>query len=93
METKNSRIIKASPEKIYQAITDPKAMEIWQVPGEMTGKVHNFELKEGSGYTMSLYYPENEKTMKGKTGESEDRFTATFVELTPPTKIIEAINF
>ena len=31
--------------------------------------------------------------MKGKTSAKEDRFSARFIELTPPNKIIEAINF
>jgi uncharacterized protein YndB with AHSA1/START domain len=42
---------------------------------------------------MSLFYPETEKEMRGKTSGKEDRFTAKFIELTPPNKIIEAINF
>jgi len=42
---------------------------------------------------MSLYYPDSENRGKGKTSAKEDRFTARFIELTPPKKIIEAINF
>ena len=42
---------------------------------------------------MSLFYPDNENAMKGKTSEKEDRFIAKFIELTPSKKIIEAINF
>jgi uncharacterized protein YndB with AHSA1/START domain len=30
---------------------------------------------------------------RGKTAEREDRFTARFVELTPPTRIVQAIAF
>ena len=59
----------------------------------MIGKVYNFDLRKGGGYTMSLFYPETNKEMKGKTSENEDRFTAKFIELEPPAKIIEAINF
>ena len=42
---------------------------------------------------MSLYYPSSEKTFHGKTSEREDRYTARFVELTPPRRIVEAITF
>lgn len=42
---------------------------------------------------MSLYYPSSEKTSRGKTSEREDRYTARFVELTPPGRIVEAITF
>ena len=42
---------------------------------------------------MSLYYPPSEQASRGKTSEREDRFTARFVELTPPTRIVQAISF
>ncbi len=42
---------------------------------------------------MSLYYPSSEKTFRGKTEDREDRYTARFVELTPPRRIVEAITF
>jgi uncharacterized protein YndB with AHSA1/START domain len=42
---------------------------------------------------MSLYYAPSERTYRGKTAEREDRFTARFVELTHPTRIVQAIAF
>lgn len=42
---------------------------------------------------MSLFYPPSDQQHRGKTSEREDRFTARFVELTPPTKIVQAISF
>ena len=42
---------------------------------------------------MSLFYPASEQVYRGKTSEREDRFTARFVELTPPTRIVQAISF
>ena len=42
---------------------------------------------------MSLFYPASEQAHRGKTSEREDRFTARFVELTPPAKIVQAIAF
>ena len=91
--TQNSKLIKATPGKLYEACTNPKALEVWLAPGDMIAKVHSFELKVGGGYQMSLFYPEFENEMKGKTAAKEDRFTARFVELTPAKKIVEAVNF
>ncbi len=91
--TENSRDIKASAEIIYHALIDPTALEVWQAPGDMTTKIHNFDLRIGGGYQMSLYYPDNEKEMTGKTVGKEDRFTARFLELTPNKRIVQAINF
>jgi uncharacterized protein YndB with AHSA1/START domain len=91
--TRNSKWIKATPEVLYRAFTDPAALAVWQAPGDMTGEVHRFDYRVGGGYQMSLYYPPSETTSRGKTREREDRYTARFVELTPPRKIVEAITF
>lgn len=90
--TRNSRFIKAPPEALYRACTDPAALPLWRVPGEMTAEVHRFDLWVGGGYQMSLYYPP-EDTPRGKTWMREDRYTARYVELTPPRRIVEAITF
>lgn len=42
---------------------------------------------------MSLYYPSSEQVFHGKTSEREDRLTARFLELTPPSRIVQAITF
>ena len=91
--TRNSKLIKASPETLYRAFTHPEALAVWLAPGEMTGKVHRFDLSVGGGYQMSLFYPQSEKEFRGKTSEREDRYTARFVELTPPKRIVQAITF
>jgi len=91
--TRNSRFINAPPEALYRAFTDPAALVVWQAPGDMTGKVHSFDGKVGGGYRMSLFYPLSGKASRGKTAENQDRFTARFVELTPPGRIVEAITF
>ena len=91
--TSSSRVIKASRETLYRAFTDPDALAAWRAPEGMTGKVHEFDGRVGGGYRMSLFYPLSEQEDRGKTSEREDRFTARFVELTPPTRIVEAITF
>lgn len=91
--TRTSAVIKAPREALYRAFTDPAALEVWQSPGEMTGKVHEFDARVGGGYRMSLFYPVSEQVNRGKTAEREDRFMARFVELTPPARIVQAISF
>jgi uncharacterized protein YndB with AHSA1/START domain len=89
--SKNSKIIPATQEKTYNAFTNKDALAFWLAPNGMTGKIHDFDLKVGGGYTMSLFYLDN--ATKGKTAENEDRFTSTFVELIPYEKIVQAIHF
>jgi uncharacterized protein YndB with AHSA1/START domain len=91
--TENSRDIKATAETIYRALTDPTALEVWQAPGDMTTKIHNFDLRLGGGYQMSLFYPDSQKEMTCKTVGKEDRFTARFLELILNKRIVQAINF
>lgn len=91
--TQNTKFINASPETIYQAFTDPKALATWLAPGQMTGQVHRFDLRVGGGYEMSLFYPPSEQASRGKTSAREDRFTARYVELAPAKKIVQAVNF
>jgi uncharacterized protein YndB with AHSA1/START domain len=91
--TRNSKLIKARPEALYRAFTDPAALAIWFAPGDMIGEVHSFDYRVGGGYEMSLYYPSSEENSRGKTSEREDRYAARFVELTPPGRIVEAITF
>lgn len=91
--TTNSRHIRATAEEVYNAFINPAALEVWQAPGNMTAKVHQFDLRIGGGYQTSLFYPDNEKRLKGKTTDNEDKHTARFVELVPNKKIVEAIQF
>ena len=91
--TKNYRDINATPEMLYKAFTDPVALETWQVPGDMKAIVHQFDLRVGGGYEMSLFYPDSDNTPAGKTAGKEDRYKARFIELIPNQKIVEAIIF
>ena len=87
----NSKIIQADKETVFNAFTDPKALAYWLAPYGMTGKVHDFDMRIGGGYEMSLYYKDSEN--KGKTAGQEDRFSATFIEINPNEKIVQKINF
>ncbi|GCE29281.1 hypothetical protein KDA_47650 [Dictyobacter alpinus] len=91
--THNTKYIKASQDVLYQAFTDPMALATWQAPGDMTAEVHRFDGRVGGGYQMSLYYPESEESVRGKTAGREDRYTACFLELRPPSRIVETITF
>ena len=91
--TRTSRLITAPRETIFRAFTDPAALAVWLSPGEMTAQVHAFDGRVGGGYRMSLVYPASEPDARGKTAEREDRFTARFVELAPPARIVQAITF
>lgn len=91
--TRNAIFVEAQPETVYRAFTDPAALAAWLVPGDMTGEIDRFDLSAGGGYQMSLTYPASETVARGKTSAKEDRYTARFVELEPPRRIVTAITF
>ncbi len=88
-----SRVIKAPPEALYEAFIDPAALVAWLPPAEMTGEFHEFDARVGGGYRMSLFYPPDEQAAPGKTADREDMVQVRFVELTPPSRIVETVNF
>jgi uncharacterized protein YndB with AHSA1/START domain len=91
--THTSRVIRARPEELYAAFLDATALIDWLPPAEMTGEIHEFDARVGGGYRMSLFYPPDERTFRGKTSDREDMVKVRFVELTPPRRIVEAVNF
>ncbi|WP_207420087.1 SRPBCC family protein [Desertivirga brevis] len=48
------RVIKASPEKVYKAFTDPLAIASWLPPYGFLCTVHQMEVKEGGKFRMSF---------------------------------------
>ncbi len=91
--TRVSRVIAAPAEEVYQAFMDPAALAEWLPPAEMTGKIHAFDARVGGGYRMSLFYPPDEQSFRGKTSDREDMVDVRFVALDPPRRIVEAVTF
>jgi len=67
---------------------DPVQLVEWLPPGEMTGRLHEFDGRAGGGYRMSLFYPSSEGTHRGKTTAREDMVSVRFVELVPARRIV-----
>jgi len=86
-----SRTIVATPETVFSAFTDPDLLVQWQAPDTMTARIHRHDMRPGGSYEMSLYY--DDPGAPGKSGGNEDRYTATFLELDPPHRIVESIAF
>jgi len=91
--TTASKVIRARPDEVYEAFMNPAILIEWLPPGEMTGRIHEFDGREGGGYRISLFYPPTERAHRGKTAEREDMVSVRFVELVPPRRIVEAVTF
>ena len=88
-----SRVVAAPAEAVYAAFLDAASLERWLPPGDMTGRVHALDAREGGGYEMSLYYAPDAAGVRGKTAAREDRVRVRFVALVPPRRIVEAVRF
>jgi uncharacterized protein YndB with AHSA1/START domain len=48
------RVLKAAPEKVYRAFTEPDAMSFWLPPYGFLCTVHQMDVREGGSYKMSF---------------------------------------
>lgn len=68
------RVLKANPEKVYRAFTDPKAMAAWLPPYGFLCEVHELDAHVGGSYRMSF--------TNFSTGSSHS-FGGKYLEMTP----------
>ena len=89
--TRLSRHIRATRAVVYRALLDPKAVQQWMVPDDMTSHVHSFDAREGGAFRISLTY--NIPTAAGKTTAQTDAFHGRFIKLVPDTEVVEVVEF
>ncbi len=68
------KVIKATPEKVYRAFTEPNALSFWLPPYGFLGVVHEIDVREGGTYKMSF--------TNFSTGNSHS-FGGKFLEVKP----------
>ena len=86
-----SKVIAASPGRIYAAFTDPAALTQWLPPTGMTGRFEAFDARPGGAYRMELAY--KDPSEMGKSGGGTDVVDAHFVELTPDVRVVQSVEF
>ena len=72
------RVLRATPDRVYRAFIDPKAMVKWLPPHGFTGEVSAMDARVGGGYRMSF--------TNFNTGHSHS-FGGKFVEMSPPSRL------
>ncbi|MFB4324939.1 SRPBCC domain-containing protein [Paenibacillus lautus] len=88
-----ARMIKASPQTIYQAFTDPKAWVSWLPPEGMSGQIDTFDAREGGTYRMVLTYIGTDHANLGKSSAGTDIVQGKFLALVPNKKIVQCFEF
>jgi uncharacterized protein YndB with AHSA1/START domain len=78
------RVIKAPPERIYKAFTDPAAMAKWIAPNGFTCTVHHMDVRVSGTFKMSF--------ANFATGHSHS-FGGEYLELKPNEKLCYTDQF
>ena len=89
---RGSRVIAASPERVWAALIDPEALLAWLPPGEMTGRFERFDARPGGSYRMVLTYPDASGA-PGKASADSDIVEARFTDIVPGERIVQAVEF
>jgi uncharacterized protein YndB with AHSA1/START domain len=81
----------ATPEVLFAALTDAGGYPAWLPPAGMTGTVFDADMRAGGGDRMILRYDDTE--VAGKVGDGSDAIGVRVVELTPPRRLVQTVDF
>ena len=87
-----SRVIMASPDRVFAALVDPDALVAWLPPAGMNGRFEHFDARPGGSYRLVLTYT-NASTASGKATADSDIVEARFVDIVPGVRVVQAVNF
>ncbi|MEV5409843.1 SRPBCC domain-containing protein [Thermopolyspora sp. NPDC052614] len=86
------RVVAASPPRVYQAFVTADEYLAWLPPDGMTGRMIRFDARPGGGYRMELRYRDPQGA-PGKTTADADVVDVRFIELRPPSRIVQEVDF
>jgi len=87
-----SRIIAARHARVYAAMVDQLALEMWLPPEGMTARFERFDLRRGGSYRLVLSYTDASGS-PGKATAETDIVEARFAEVVPENRVVQAVDF
>jgi uncharacterized protein YndB with AHSA1/START domain len=78
---------------VYRAFSDPEALSSWLPPGNMTGRVLEYDFRVGGQYKIELTYASDSPPEVGKTTGRSDVSKGRFLELEPARRIVQTVEF
>lgn len=87
-----SRVIEASPERVFRALVDPEALATWLPPEGMSGRFERFDARPGGSYRLVLTY-RDASDAPGKATADSDIVEARFVDVVPGSRVVQAVDF
>jgi uncharacterized protein YndB with AHSA1/START domain len=83
--------VNAPRSRVYRALLDARAVATWKVPTGMNSHVHEFDVREGGSFRISLTY--DAPTGTGKTTAHTDTYHGRFVKLVTNEQVVEVVEF
>jgi uncharacterized protein YndB with AHSA1/START domain len=87
-----SRLIVASPDRVYEALVNPDALATWLPPDGMTGRFEQFNARPGGSYRLVLTY-RDPSAGRGKATADSDIVDVRFLDLVPGKRVVQAVEF
>lgn len=84
--------MRAGPDKVWRALTDPALLAAWLPPEGMTGSFAHFDLRPGGGYRMTLAY-DDPAADAGKSGDGHDIVEGRFAAIEPGERVEQLVEF
>jgi uncharacterized protein YndB with AHSA1/START domain len=88
-----SSVIAVTPEAVYRAFADPVALMAWLPPERMSGRVLEYDFREGGRYRIELTYGDGAAAGMGKTTARTDVTAGRFLSLAPGERIVQSVEF
>jgi uncharacterized protein YndB with AHSA1/START domain len=87
------RHIKATPKRIYRALTDRDEVQEWLPPEGAHGIIEAFEPKPGGAFRITLVFDAPEAAGTGKSSANTDVVTGVFLDLIPDKRVRQRFEF
>jgi uncharacterized protein YndB with AHSA1/START domain len=88
-----SRLVRASPDMLYQAFESATSLMEWLPPSGMSGRALEYDFSEGGRYRIELRLDERTPNVSGKTTHDSDITRGRFLELVPGRRIRQSVEF
>jgi uncharacterized protein YndB with AHSA1/START domain len=88
-----SVVVAAKADDVYRAFSDPQTLVAWLPPEGMTGRVLDYDFREGGGYRIELTYAGDVPPGVAKTTGQTDVSAGRFLALDPGKRIVQSVEF
>jgi uncharacterized protein YndB with AHSA1/START domain len=83
------RLIKATPDVIYNAFVTPENLAAWLPPEGARGEIEHFDPRQGGRFKIILTF----SATPGKSSRHSDVVEGRFLQLLPGKRIVQAVEF